>query len=402
MNTLEQMTKFSGRCVIEVNKKYTDDNQNSLYKINSRLVDVIGTTTLPSSSSTSTSRIGELVEYDDNSNYSVTMNDEEARIWMEGTATGTIERSWIKELTKTKAQRGAEVLLLRECLVRDLQLPLSFEINQYLTTILATDELDIVSIAPTTWLPLIPAIACFNAIDIKHDVVNSGATNAIASSGYFIGTTSILGLSIVITSFILTWGLSNYWKMAQIKSMLIPQLVEDDTTWRDDDRIRILSPAAKNDNIRKQFQSTTWWMNPIESLFRIPSTNPIEEMFGTAGGAGPRLYGTSIKLQSWSLFGHLVVVTSQIIPRDISAWILINQGGGAVDTMIGIPELVVPEIIFHSFLAILVILQLVVLNPISFFNYSLIRCVNDMIDPKRRDKILQLCSNDNNVNEEEE
>ena len=96
----------------------------------------------------------------------------------------------------------------RERLIREFSLSKNFRITTYLENIFIKNKLDIVTISPYNWLPLIPVMAVTNAIDLQHDVVNSDAYNAVSSSGYFISTLIVFLPTLILQLTCWIWGLS--------------------------------------------------------------------------------------------------------------------------------------------------------------------------------------------------
>ena len=290
----------------------------------------------------------------------------------------------------------------RERLIREFQLPKSFRITTYLERVFADNKLDIVSISPFSWLPLIPAMALANAVDLSHDVANSEAANAAASSGYFFSTPWVFFPTLFVQVTCLVWGSFNFWKMAQIKSMLVPSLIASSpegaevagttagTPGNESRSIRLLPPAVESPELRAKFQSTPFWVRPIESLFRRePPKNRVEELFGEIGGSGPEFYLNSIKFQIWFTVSAFVVFCSQIIPRDLYAlW------HDPTLASVGDPEHLVPELIAYGSFAALALLQLATMVPVTFLNYCLVTCVEDMVDKGRASACYGICEDE--------
>jgi hypothetical protein len=283
---------------------------------------------------------------------------------------GKKTRPWQRELFLTMEERGAEVLVLRERLLFEMNLPETFRIETYLEKVFTRNKLDIIEISPLSWLPLIPALSFCGAIDLSHNVFNSQSANAVASSGYFFSTPLVLWPSAAIQVLCLVWGSTNFYKMAGIKSMLVPSLVCDDAAGG---AVRFMPPEVENPELRRSFQSTPPFWRPIEAIFQSPVTNRVEELFGTVGGAGPAFYLQSIKFHLWLCVTSIVIFASQILPRDFDALLHADRAA-----MVGDPAHLVPEIWTFAAFALLNLAQLA-MAPTTFLNYCLVTCVEDMV-----------------------
>lgn len=233
------------------------------------------------------------------------MTDDEALIYLKPKV--------LDELSMDAGKRGAQFLLLREQMLRSNMVGEDFVVNDFLEQVFAKTLYEMVELSPLTWLPLIPAIALANSVDLSHDVVNAASPNAAESAGFFFSTplaiipnTGLVALSVV-------WGIWNYWKMTKVKNMLVPTLVRDGA---DGDRVRILPPRYTCKEEMQAFSSTPAWMSPIEKFFGgEPAENTKESLFGAAGSAGIELYLLSIKYHSFLCITSIVFFGSQILPR---------------------------------------------------------------------------------------
>ncbi len=72
------------------------------------------------------------------------------------------------------------------------------------------------------------------------------------------------------------WGVFNYWKMAAIKSMLVPRL-----QLQSDNTLRIIPPRVESPKSRRAFSSTPDFLKPLEELAQEPPTTRVEELFGS-------------------------------------------------------------------------------------------------------------------------
>lgn len=163
------------------------------------------------------------------------------------------------------------------------------------------------------------------------------------------------------------WGVFNYWKMAAIKSMLVPRL----QVRPEDNSLHIIPPRVECAESRAAFQSTPDFLKPLEGLEREPPRTRVEELFGHVGKGGPAFYLESIKLHTWICVASLVGFGFQIIPRDL--YVLFDP-----DSHAGRPDLLVPEIAFFSGIVVVNLFQLW-LAPKTFLNFCLIECVNNLV-----------------------
>jgi hypothetical protein len=275
---------------------------------------------------------------------------------------------FIKELTMTMEERGAECLTIRERLIRELNLPRTFRIDRYLEGIFAANKMEVVDLSPLSWLPLIPLLSLTNALDLMHDVINSESPNATETSGYFFSTLWVLLPSLGVQLLCLAWGMLNFWKMAEIKSMLMPTLVRDAGN---DCEVRLLPPAVENPRLRDEFDSTPDFLKPLERLVRKEPTNINAQLFGEVGGNGPEVYLASIKQHTWLCVTSLFFISSQILERDIYAiW--------HRDTVpVGDPEHLIPELLIYGAMIALNAWQLYI-APTTFLNYCLVTSVEEL------------------------
>lgn len=219
----------------------------------------------------------------------------------------------------------------------------------------------------STWLLLVPVLAITNSVDVAHHVVNSASANSAASSGYFFGTPGVVIPFAIYMAIKGAWGIFNYWKMAAIKSMLVPRL----QVRPEDNSLHIIPPRVECSESRAAFQSTPDFLKPLEELEREPPTTRVEELFGHVGQGGPAFYLESIKLHTWICTASLIGFGAQIIPRDL--YVLFDPNSHA-----GRPDLLVPEIIFFSGIVVFNLFQLW-LAPQTFLNFCLIECVNNVV-----------------------
>lgn len=285
-----------------------------------------------------------------------------------------------RELKLSPKARGAEILVIRERLKKEFNLSDDFQIRTYLENAFASCNLDLVEISPLSWIPLIPAIALANTVDLTHDVISPSAKNAFETCGYFLSTPFFFIPKLSIEALCLGWGFHNFWKMASIKSMLMPTVVRLEG---EDGTGQLLPPAVESDSRREEFQarSTPFWAKPVEQLYAAPATNRVEELFGVAGGNGLSLYLNSIKFHTWLVVTSLVVFTSNILPRDLYALTHLDT------VKVGDPENLIPEVAVFGFFALVNIAQLAV-QPTTVLNFCLISCVEDNVDSAALDQAL--------------
>eukprot|EP00977_Amphora_coffeiformis_P017504 scaffold5771_cov171-Amphora_coffeaeformis.AAC.21 len=272
---------------------------------------------------------------------------------------------FLRELSMPMTERGTEALVIRERVQKNvMHLPEWFRLDKDLEEAFATEELNLIKISPSTWLPLIPVLALAASVDLSHDVANPGAAKAIASSGYFLATPGVFFPLLALQLLKLGWGLFNFWKMATIKDMLIPRLESPCTGCVEEVTAAPGELAAE----RKSFDSTPWFAQPVESLFGQAPTNRVQELFGTIGANGPNFYFESIKLHTWLCVATLVAFAFQILPRDIMA--LISRADG-----VGLPDLLGPEIFVQASYAVMNMVFLFYVSPVAFMNFAIISCV---------------------------
>lgn len=279
---------------------------------------------------------------------------------------------FLRELFMPMDERGTEALVIRERIQKQvLHLPEWFRLDKDLEEAFATEELNLIKISPWTWLPLVPVLALAASVDLAHDVANPGAMEAVASSGYFLATPGVFFPLLALQLLKLGWGLFNFWKMATIKDMLIPRITRMQLPAPHNGTYhywQVMPPAGECASEQSEFSSTTWFAQPIESLFAQPATNRVQELFGTVGGNGVDFYFESNKLHTWLCVATLVAFAFQIVPRDLFALLSGVEG-------VGLPDLLGPELLIQSSYAIMNLLFLLVISPVTFMNFAIILCV---------------------------
>lgn len=335
---------------------------------------------------------------------------------------------WQREASLTMQQRGAEAVIIRERLIREMRLEGNFRIADYLetgvfakTTTTTSSEkegidqekeeeetkgrFDFIEISPAVWIPLIPSIALANALDLSHDVVNADSVNAVASSGYFLSTPWVFWPTLVTQVVTLMWGLTNFWKMAVMKQMLLPGLEEvanndeeeeeeeegsDQSIRSSNDKQRrekfvLCAPMVEDEVLRKDFsvnRATPTLARPFEEQYQAPATNRVEELYGVVGGNGEEFYFNSIKFHLWKCATGWIAF-SQVLPRDLYA--LTHPSD-----LVGAPDYLLPEIAVFGLFALLDLWQATKLVPTTVLNYCIITTVQDFVSKEQQQQQEQL------------
>lgn len=128
-------------------------------------------------------------------------------------------------LPRTQSNEEREHCSLGECFVQEGKLPSNALIEPLIANEFGKNLLEFVELTPLTWIPLMPALALENSVDLSHDVVNAVSANAADSSGYFYGTQGAFYPSAAIVGISIAWGLWNYWHSAIAKTDRIPFLL---------------------------------------------------------------------------------------------------------------------------------------------------------------------------------
>jgi hypothetical protein len=147
----------------------------------------------------------------------------------------------------------AEALVMRERFLRTGRVKPSFRIEAYCEKIFARNLKEIVELSPLVWLPLVPFLALGNSVDISRDVVSAASTNAAESCGFFLGSPLFFAVSSTFTFASLIWGCFNFWKMWQIKVMLIPTFVRDSACRN---QAVLLPPRYEDTKLLAEFNSS--------------------------------------------------------------------------------------------------------------------------------------------------
>lgn len=330
--------------------------------------------------------------------------------WIHSEMNGT-ENVWQREASLTMKQRGAECVIIRERLIREMGLEGSFRIADYLENGVFAQSLsgggesekrgpeegkgrfDFIEISPAVWIPLIPSVALANALDLSHDVVNAESANAIASSGYFVSTPWVFWPTLLTQIVTLIWGLTNFYKMAAIKQMLLPGLA--DVSDSEEETIEPINgsngtkrgnfvlypPMVEDDILRKNFsdnRATPIFARPFEEKYQTPATNRIEELYGVVGGSGEEFYFNSIKFHLWKCATGWIAF-SQVLPRDLYALSYPSDS-------IGAPDYLVAEILVFGLFAFMDLFQATTLVPTTVLNYCIITTVADFVSKEKQNQ----------------
>jgi hypothetical protein len=298
---------------------------------------------------------------------------------------------------------STEDLLVRERLVRQFDLhPAQFRVENYFGSIMGRTLEELVELAPcTAWLPLIPALSQGRSIDMSRDVVSASSSNALASAGYFVSTPSFVAGTSLAALGGMVWGGWNYWKMNEIKRMVLPAV--QGGRQADEGSVRMVDPPYLNATQLAAFDSSPsvfgWIEAAVVSTF-FDGETPEEEdnevcedldssqgrqlrLFGQAGESGPELYLRSIKFHTWLVTTQVVFWGTQIVARDVSAVSSLYASGAAGSSAeIGRPEFVVAELLLYGTFVGAALFQLLYVAPQTFWNYILVTSVEEFAKPE--------------------
>ena len=307
-----------------------------------------------------------------------------------------------EELTRTEEIAKAEALVVRERLIQTFGIvnEESFKLENYFVKIFGHNLEEMVELSPLTWLPLIPVVAQGRSIDLSRNIVSASSPNAFGSCGEFLSSTGYVTASSFFVAMATIWGVWNFWKMVQIKHMLVPTLVRD-TAARGS--AVLLPPRYQDEQQLAKFQSSPFPFNVVESFFTTalmggkqedngnnnknnegPSPPSLscenqEALFGAAGRHGPDLYRNSIKVHTWFVVAQLVFYSSQIVARDLAALPLVLQSqDDMVWEQVGRPDLVQTELALYGLYCGLAV-GLLWLVPKTFLDYSLVTSIETLV-----------------------
>ena len=288
----------------------------------------------------------------------------------------------------------AEALLVRERFLQEYRIaPDSFLLETYFVKVFGNKLQDMVELSPLTWLPLIPVVAQGRSIDLSHNIVSAASDNAFTSCGEFLASPAYLSAQTVALMISVVWGLFDFWKMVQLKSMLVPTLVRipltntttTTTTKRgnessyyyykedEDSVVVLLPPRYQCPELLAEFDSSPLPFGWVESLWGAPARNDHEALFGRAGRNGPALYQKSIQLHTWWVVALLVFLLGQVVLRDLSA--LVQE----LPPSVGRPDLVRPEVALYGTYTTILMGQLWLL-PKTFLDYTLVTSIESLMD----------------------
>jgi hypothetical protein len=191
--------------------------------------------------------------------------------------------------------------------------------------------------------------------------------------------------------FSLLWSLFNFWKLINIKSMLVPTLVRDGS---ESGQAVLLPPRYLDPTLRGEFQSSPWWIvRVIERILArgigknagtdpdAPLT-PHEQLWGAAGKHGPEIYRNSIKFHTWLCVTGIVYLGTQIVMRDIRAlWWHDHVLGASKETVIA-------EAAIYGSFVVISLLQLA-LAPKTFLYYSYVTSIEEQTKDWAMEAALQ-------------
>jgi hypothetical protein len=300
--------------------------------------------------------------------------------------------------TSAASTVSTEDLLVRERLVLQFDLnPAQFRVENYFGSIMGTTLEELVELAPcTAWLPLIPALSQGRSIDMSHDVVSASSNNALASAGYFVSTPSFVTVSALFAVLGMVWGGWNYWKMNEMKRMVLPA-VQGGRGGADEEAVRMVDPPYLNATQLAAFDSSPSVLGWIEAavvstFFDEEKEDKCEDLdssqgrqlrlFGQAGEAGPELYLRSIKFHTWLVTTQVVFWGTQIVARDVNAVSAMLTGAAGSSAEIGRPEFVVAELLLYGTFVGAALFQLLYVAPQTFWNYILVTSVEEFAKPE--------------------
>ncbi|KAL3800399.1 hypothetical protein ACHAWO_000990 [Cyclotella atomus] len=281
----------------------------------------------------------------------------------------------LAEYSLGDTERAGECLLIRERMMKKLDLPPTFAVEYYFAEIFGENLEEIVELSPLTWLPLIPLIALDNSVDLSRDIVSASSANAFESCGNFFSSPWVLYSTIFLQGFSLMWALFNAWKMTSIKKMLLPTLVTD----KQNGVASLLPPRYLDPVLMSQFNSSPSIFEWGEKFFTgggsvtAPPRNTHEELFGASGAKFPSVYRDSIRFHTWLNVAQITYSTTQIVFRDAAALYLGEN--------VGNPDGTLPEMILWSIFVASAVFQLS-LAPTTFLNYCFVTSVEEYVNMK--------------------
>ncbi|CAM9557605.1 unnamed protein product, partial [Heterosigma akashiwo] len=223
----------------------------------------------------------------------------------------TSAQSALDDLFSTQNERLAQALVLKEVFSQRYALD-DLLIESYFEQVYARNLRTLVDLRPTSWLPAIPFLSLFGAVDIRHDAVSAFSPHAFEACGEFLTTPYIFAAATAAQVAIVAWGLFNFWKTSAIKAMFAhPPSRGPASAW---EPAVVLPARAEDPALLAAFDSSPGPIAPLERLLSGGSPAPRnlnEQLFGAAGGAGPDMYLASIKLQTWCAVAQVVFIASR-------------------------------------------------------------------------------------------
>ena len=189
------------------------------------------------------------------------------------------------EYSMSNTDRAGEQLVIRARMLERRNLPQTFAIEEYFSRIFGRNLEEVVELSPVTWLPLIPLIAINNSVDLARDVVSASSSNAFDSCGQFFDTPWVLWSMVFFQGVSFVWAVFNFWKVGEIKKMLLPTLVKESN----DSEAILLPPRYKDRYLLDRFDSSPGIFGWVERAVTgggdeaHPPRNAHEELFGASG-----------------------------------------------------------------------------------------------------------------------
>jgi hypothetical protein len=217
------------------------------------------------------------------------------------------KKDWIDELLMDTEQRAAELLVTQQYLRQEKRIPQTDTLKPYLERSLAETLQFLVKIYPFMWLLLIPAWFCTGSMDVSS---LAAASTSIWSSYPWTGV-----LALAVTGFSTLWGSVNFWKMAHIKSMIVPSVVMDPVQGE----ACVLPPRIDISQQRARFVSSPPDLEAWEDLFRRQDSVTPNVLYGRVGVEGSTIYRNSIQYHTWLVVASIVFYGTSIMGQDWSA-----------------------------------------------------------------------------------
>ncbi|KAL3925300.1 MAG: hypothetical protein SGILL_000506 [Bacillariaceae sp.] len=305
----------------------------------------------------------------------------------EAARTATKVQIW-DELTMDTKTIKAEALVVRERLIQTHQVPPSFRIEDYFVKVFAENLQEIVELSPLSWVPLIPFLSIGRSVDISKDIVSAASPNAYEACGYFLDNPLFMLQTILAVTVSLIWCGVNFWKITQIKEMLLPILVREAspaTMSNGQSGAMLVPPRYMDPTLHRAFNSSPSFVGWLERIFvgssevEYSTLSTHQQLFGAAGSEGPELYRNSIKYHTWLVVSVIVFWGSQIVARDAS-WLLSGLPPPSPDVNVPL------ELSIFTVFVSLSMAQLW-LAPQTFLNYCLVTSIESLAKSEILDEI---------------